>query len=238
MNRSMTAFCAAIVMFVTATCAMGGQYDDPSGFSLTYPDGWTAVDKVSQTIHPKDLPKEIGNWLQKNQVSLDGVKVMLLRQGKGSFLENLNVVVRPGEPPINSHTVDEVIDVVSKQYRSMGLPIQNMTGRLQTYGVNRAVVLDYNMKVPGSNATITQRQMMIPGGGNIYIITCSAKPETFATYAPIFDSIVSNMKVPAPTVHGFDWNRVMEKALMGGIGGMLIGVGLWAVKKFGARGKQ
>lgn len=234
MSRAIAPYMMALLISLAALPARSGNHVDPSGVSFTYPDDWVVIDKAGQALVTRNFTPEVQSWLQNNHVDLgDKVKLLLLHNSRQTdFVENLNVVVQPGEPPINSRTVDEVMRVASKQYTSLGVPIKDMTGRLQTYGSNRAVVLEYRMTPPGQTKPIMQRQIMIPGGGKLFIVTCSTKPEVFASFSPIFDGILSSMKVPEPTVRGFDWNSVIQKAITGGIIGALVGVMLWVVKKF------
>src|SRR6516164_7941575 len=72
--------------------ALGGQFSDPSGFSFTYPQGWTAVNREVLEKATNELAQQVKDWVTKNRVDFNQVKVAIIHEGEGDFLENVNVV--------------------------------------------------------------------------------------------------------------------------------------------------
>jgi hypothetical protein len=213
---------AVLSLVIVAIPGVAADYNDSTGFSFTYPDGWVAVTKPGKDIDEKTIPPEINNWLKKNNVDLNKLCVALIRDGKDEFLENLNVVVTDQEIPVNDASMKKLIDTLSEQYRGMGAIIDNLDGRIQKLGTNQAVVIDVQPRLPSVPFPIRQRQVFFPGGGKTYIVTCTASVHTFAEHSPTFDAVLASFKVPAPSTKGFDMNRILIMAIVGGAVGGLI----------------
>jgi hypothetical protein len=87
------------------------------------------------------------------------------------------------------------------------------------------IVIDFQSRLPTAPFPLQQRQVVFVGGGNSYIVTCSAKTDTFARYTEVFDAVLASFKVPAPRGgQGFDWNRVLLYGIIGGVVGGLVGL--------------
>jgi hypothetical protein len=118
---------------------------------------------------------------------------------------------------------------VPEQYESMGAKVDDFHGRIERVGANQAAVLEYRVTFSGQPAALRQKQVLIPGGGNTYVVTCAARADIFPEYARTFGDIVASMKVPPPDDEGFHWNRLwpgsMSPAVVGAvcavIGGLL-----------------
>jgi hypothetical protein len=181
------------------------------------------------------LPQELRDWIAKNNVDLNRVAVMLIRNGREEFLENLNVVVEKQEMPVNANTARQLTDVLTKQYTGMGIKLENLQGRVEKVGSRDAVVVNFQSRPPAVAAPLRQRQVMIPGGGNTYIITCTARADTFDQYLPTFETILASFRAPPPVAKGFDWGRVVSGGVAGGIAGGVIGglagIILWFSRK-------
>jgi hypothetical protein len=218
----------AILAFVSgAAAADGTAYVDPSGFSFSYPRGWVLVAKPN--LSQADLPPGIQSWIKKNNVDLSRVSVTVIRNGQGTFLENLNVVVDQQQIPTTAATVKKLLQELPKQYRSMGLTVENLRIRLEKVGKYDAITVDYEAKFPGLATPLRQMQVYFAGGGKTFIVTCSARAEAFAEPFETFDAILASFKVPEPVLQqGFDWNRMVTIGLIAGLIGGLVGL----VKKF------
>lgn len=199
--------------------ALAGSYSDPSGFSFNYPDGWVAVNKAALGDLRQVLPQEVKDWLAKNNANLDRVAMILLRQGQEEFLENLNVVVDGQQIPVNSDSVSKITSILPKQYASMGAQVSDIRVRQETLGTREVIVVDYSARLPTAPFPLRQRQYMIPGGGKTFIVTCTARAETFDRYQATFNEIMTGFQAPAPVSSGFDWGRVGQTALIGGLVG-------------------
>ena len=228
MTRLMNMFILNLLLGLTSAAA-AAEYSDPAGFSFTYPSDWTPVAKPGGKISTATLPPAVQNWIRQNQSAMDHVNMSLLHAG-GEFMENLNVVVQPDEIPVKQSSIDHLLTTLPEQYRAMGGTTENMQGRIQNFGANKAIVIEYRVRFPVVAHQLMQRQVMFPGGGQSFIVTCTAKADGFAAIAPTFDGILASFKLPAPTSQGFDWNSVLGKAIEGGIIGGAIG-GIIAIGK-------
>jgi hypothetical protein len=222
-----------LIVLACGQAAFGGTYADPSGFSFTYPDGWVPV---TQAAVNQGLPPEVKNWMAKNKVDLNRVAMILIRDGRDEFLDNLNVVVEGQQIPVEDRTVKKLTGMLPQQYAAMGVQVEDFQGRVQKVGARDAVVLEYRARMPGEPDTLRQRQFMLPGGGKTYIVTCTSSVNSFEKYKPTFDGVLASFQAPAPVAGGFDWMRVV---LMGVVGGVIGGLA-WLVKKLSgkARPKQ
>jgi len=203
------------------TAAVGTEYHDPSGFSFTYPDGWFAAAKLGNL---NKLPPELASWITKNHIDLNQVAVVLIHAGRGDFMENLNVVVVHQEMPLTDATIREIVEGLPKQYRSMGISIENLDGREQQVGNNQAIVLDYRSRLPGLPLPIRQRQYYLPLAGNTYIVTCTAKAEAFANSGPVFDKIVESFSTPGGAAGKTSDPNTDRILMFGVIGGAVFGM--------------
>jgi hypothetical protein len=187
---------ALILTAVAFVPAAADEYKDSSGFSFEYPEGWVAVGKPGKALSGAKLAPEIQAWLKLNQASLNKVTVVVLREKGGEFLENMNVVLERQRITVNDATVKKLVEVMPRQFRAAGATLEDMEGRVQKLGNNKAMVLDYRLKLPGAKFFMKQKQVFFSGGGTTCIVTCSAPAETFATYAPTFDKILAGFKLP------------------------------------------
>lgn len=228
----------ALLFFVTPV--MAGDYSDPTGFSFKYPDGWVIITKPGMDVDKNALPPEISNWIKKNNIDLTKISVYLIRDGEEEFLENLDVVVNHQELPVNDASLKQLQDMLAQQYRAFGLTIDQLTGRIQKIGANEAIVFEYQMQLPDSLLPLRQRQVFFSGGGKTFIVTCTARPDTFATYAPTFDTILASFKIPAPTLKtkGIDWNHVWMMGIVGGVVGGAVSLLIGLIKKFTGKKRE
>lgn len=222
----------ALVGLLMLSCAVasGGDYTDPSGFALSYPEDWVPLTHSAMGEVQQSLPQELKDWVANNHVDLSRVAVVVVRNGHEEFLENLNVVVEKQQIPVNEKAVKQLVDSLPKQFGSMGISVENVQGRIQRFGSHDAAVLDYQSRMPGVEYLLWQRQVFFPGGGNTYIVTCSATADSFQQHQPTFDKILESFRAPAPTAAGFDWSRISTSGVVAGIIGGLIG-GLTVARK-------
>jgi hypothetical protein len=207
--------------------ASGEEYSDPAGFSFTHPKDWIVV--TSQGIDSLSLNEalmpETRAWIEKNSVDLSKVSVLLVRNGKDDFLENLNVVVEKQELVPNDRTLKALVEKMRQQYVDMGVKVEGLVGRVEKMGANEALVTEYQIHFPFIADTLKQKQAFIPGGGKTYIVTCTCKADDFTAFTPTFDKILASMKVPARTIRGGVWNQSLKMGLVGGVvGGVTVGL--------------
>lgn len=203
-------------LFCLSSIAAAGEHTDASGFSVKYPDDWTALSSETLAESEELFPQEIKNWLAKNHFDFNRVNLMLMRNGTEDFLENLNVLVGDQQIQINNESVAQLIKVLQTEYGAIGGAARNIRGKIQEIGSSNVIVIEYESELPGASFPLRQRQVYFPGGGKTYIITCTSKSDTFSRYAPVFDEILASVQVPAPTSYGFKWNRLLIMAAVGG----------------------
>ncbi len=218
------------LLLLTSAVASGGDYTDPKGFAFTYPEDWVPLTQSAMGEVNQALPPELKDWIANNNVDLSLVAVVLVRNGHEEFLENLNVVVQKQQIPVDDKAVKRLAESLPKQFESMGVSVDNVQSRVQKIGSHDAVVFDYQSRMPGVAYLLRQRQVFFPGGGNTYIVTCSARAESFDQYLPTFEKILASFQVPAPVASGFAWSRVMSTGVVAGIVGGLVG-GLTVARK-------
>ncbi len=218
-------FIAVVLALHLGMTAFAREYNDPSGFSFTYPEGWVPLNKMN--LAADKLPPELNAWIARNNVNLDQINVSLVRQGRADFLESLNVVVIPQELSISEKSLKEYTSGILAKYRDMGVNISNVDSQLQTVGENEAIVMGFQSTLPAIPFKLQQRQVCFSGGGKTFIVTCTAKADTFANYAPTFDSILAGFKIPE-SESGSGANRILMFAIVGGVIGLVIAI----VKKF------
>ncbi len=222
-----------LLLIIATQSGMGGEFRDPSGFSFTYPNGWVPITRDKMDDVKQVIPPALKDWIDRNHVDLSRISVMLIRDGHDEFLENLNVVVSDQGFPINDEALKKVPEAVMQQYASMGITVKNLQTRVQRIGPHDALVLEYRHDIPNVETPLWQRQVMMPGGGKLYIITCTAKADRVEEYQPTFDNILASFRVPAVTSKPlFDWNRILTTSITGGIVGGLVGGLSWVVKQF------
>ncbi|MFN9719818.1 MAG: PsbP-related protein [Planctomycetota bacterium] len=209
-------------------------YSDPSGFSINYPDGWFPLSKAQQGQIQSELPPALQNAIQGKQIDLSQIAVMIMRNGDEEYLESLNVVVNDSQIPVSASRTNELRNMITQQYSSMGASISSVEASVKTYSSQDVYVIDYSMTLPGIELPLRQRQYMVPGDGKSYIITCSSTETAFAKHEATFEQMMNSFQAPAPKNSGFDLSRIGGTGLVGVIVGGLIGL----LKAFSGRSKN
>lgn len=212
---------------MSATLGMAGGYSDPAGFSLTYPDGWVAITDANMKETFDAFPPGVQTWIRNNRFDMSAIKVILLRDGDPEgFLENVNVVVGDGEIELNEKTVDELRRIVPQKFFEAGMKADNLRIRLEQRGGRPMVVSDYRLVLPGEldvDGAVQQRQFQVPGGGKTFTITCTAQPDTFATWEPVFEEIGAAFQPPPSQPRGVSIRQVAQSSAVWGVVGALVG---------------
>jgi hypothetical protein len=226
----------ALILLVGARSASGKDYTDPSGFSFTHSDAWVAFNRASLGDMRQAFPRELKNWISRNRIDFNQVAMVLVRNGRGDFLENLNVVVdQKQQIPVDDATVAQLKAMLPKQYLTMGIKVDDLKVSVGRFGTREAIVADYRAKLPGVPYTLRQKQAIFPGGGKTYTVTCTAKADAFPRYQPTFDKVLASFNVPPPAaVQSVNWGQSMNMGWVGGIIGGLAGGIAWLVRKISA----
>jgi hypothetical protein len=216
-----------LILLACGQSAFGETYSDPSGFSFTYPEGWIAVTQKAMGDVNQIVPDDTKEWVLKNNVDLSQIAVTVIRDGNEEFLENLNVVVKPQQIPVNDKFEKELKAAISQQLGTMGVKLEGVQSRIEKIGSRDAIVVTFQSRLPGVDDLLRQKQIMLPGGGNTYIITCTAKADSFDKYQPTFDAVLASFQAPAPATQGFVWNQAAVSGAIGGVvGGMIAALAL------------
>jgi hypothetical protein len=227
---------AAVILLVGARTSAAGEYSDPDGFSVVYPEGWFALSKTEVGAMRENLPPGIKSWVEKSKIDFKTINLILVREGDEDepFLENMNVAVRPGQLSLDPASVKAILPKLRQEYKSLGATIEGLEGHVEKLGANEALVVSFKSRFPVLDFPLRQRQVFIPGGGKTFTLTCTGPADTFAKYAPVFETILASLKVPAPIAKGFQWSGVWGGALNGGvIGGIAGAVGVLILKLSG-----
>jgi hypothetical protein len=211
-----------LIVVASGEFARGGNYSDPSGFSFTHPDDWVAIKGNTLGNVDQDLPEETKGWIAKNKVDLSKIAMVLLRKGEDEFLENLNVVVENQELPLDSNSVKQLTEAITQQYRQMGATPVGFQARVEQVGGRDALVASYQIQVPGMPAAMRQKQVMFPGGGKTYIVTCTAMGDTYEKHRSTFDNVLSSFQAPTPIKKGFSLDGMLTMGLVGAIVGGVV----------------
>jgi hypothetical protein len=222
----------SLLLLACGAHAAAGEYTDPSGFSLKFPDGWVAVNSGLMEHSSDTIPEAVKAMVANGQVDLNSIAVMVIRDSKDDTFENLNVVVEKEQIPVDDNSLKELKTVVAQQYSKMGVTITNFQAKIQKVANRDAIVMDFDSQQAG----VKQKQVMLPGGGKTYIVTFTGDPATFKNYEPTFDTILANFQAPAPVAaKGFNWNKTLTMGIVGGVIGGLVGLINWFKNKSGAK---
>jgi hypothetical protein len=219
-----------LIVLAGGEFARGASYSDPSGYSFTHPDDWIAIKGNSLGNVDENLPPETKDWIAKNNVDLSRISMVLLRKGEGEFLENLNVVVENQQIPLDANSVKQLTDAITQQYRQMGVTPEGFEARVEQVGGREALVANYQIRIPGMPDLMRQKQVMFPGGGKTFIITCTAPASTLEEHRSTFDTVLSSFQAPAPVAKGFSFDNMIITGLVGAIVGGLVAA-LFAIKR-------
>lgn len=225
----------AIFAFDDGGHALGGDYVDASGFSFSHPDDWIPLNRDAMANVKQVVPPDLKRWLAKNNVDLNRIAVMLIRNGPDEFLENLNVLIEPQSIPATEDNARQYEAKLTKAFAAMGATMNNVRTKVHKFGLHGALVLDWQIQLPGIAPVLRQRQVVIPRDRKSYIITCTALPDTFDRHAPAFDAVLESFKMPntdgeAPGADRLRLNGAVGGAIVGGLGGGLA-VLLWALTR-------
>ncbi len=214
-----------IILVAFASAASAGNYADPSGFSLTYPEGWFAITQNQMGDVKDALPQELKNWVTNNKIDLTRVAVVVLRDGEEEFLESVNVVVEMQQLPMNDRSLKQLTNMITQKLQASGIQINNFSANIQKVGTREAIVLEYQTQLPGVPQPLQQKQYMFPGGGKTFIVTCTATIESFEKHQPTFETILASLQIPEPIPQGFNGNNLLRFGLIGAVvGGVVVGL--------------
>jgi len=208
--------CLFVPAFIAVVCtipARGGEYSDPSGFSLKYPDDWVAVaDPAHDKAFRENVPPKNRDWLDKNQVDLSKVAMVLVHNDEDEGGPSINVFVEQSQIIVNDASVKRILTGLAQRNGAMGVTIEDKNASIRRIGNRDVIVIDYCGRFPAVESPFKQMVVAIPGGGKTYIVACTAKAEEFAQWSEAFETILLSVTVPEPVTQGVDWESIAPRA--------------------------
>lgn len=238
---------AGLVLLVCGNSAFAGIYVDPSGFSFTLPDRSVVITRAELAKPNSTIPPELKAWVTAMKADFEQTPVMVVLQSPEEYPPNLSVQLVNRQGAINEAEVKTMIDGTKEGAKIMGMKIENVQGRLERFGNHDTIFQEYRIHQQPTVPELRQRQVMFAGGGKSYVITCTSKLDTFDAHKATFDQVLTSFQMPvpinpmpvptaqlpAPANQGFDWNRPLVTALIGGVIGGLIGLLIWLARVAG-----
>jgi hypothetical protein len=178
--------------FAVASIAQAEQYVDRSGFSFNYPSGWVAYANPATA----KLPAELRSRLDRNRTELGKLSVMLFHRAKSDSTENISVSVAPETSLINDASLRELKMILPQEGTARGIRIDRMRGAIQDIGGHKAIVIEFDSRVPALSVPMHQCQFYLSSGGKTYIITCTALASDFDQLTPAFGQILLSFQMP------------------------------------------
>ncbi|HEY2881367.1 MAG TPA: ATPase, T2SS/T4P/T4SS family [Pirellulales bacterium] len=179
----------------------GGDYPDPDGFSITYPEGWIAINKESAA----KLPAGQKAWLATNKINFDAVRVVLVHAGGKDFLEYVTVGVKPKEVPISDADLPGFVQGIKDEYKKANIELENADYHIADVGGTKGYQLEYTVKA-GANATpLRIRLDVVPGGGKTYSLTFTSTQDQFGSMQSVFDQMLTSFHGPRPRLSDHGW---------------------------------
>ena len=218
----------ALTLFVAGgPFARAGEFQSEEGISFQYPEDWVAITQLNQG----DLLPEILEYLRSNQFDLKSVHVLVLRVTTDEFAENVNLIIIPGQIVASQSVLDQRKANMPVELEKLGVKVSHLSGAIETIADRPALVLTSDVLMPFAVEPLRQRQVLIPGGGKTFVLTCTATQASYDKYAATFDGILRTLKIPAPVDTRFDRLAEMIGMMTGVLIGVFVGLKLFASLK-------
>ncbi|QEL19938.1 hypothetical protein [Limnoglobus roseus] len=206
-------FLAALLLLAATGPAAGGEFADGTGFSITYPDEWVALRNDQLGDLRKLLPTDFTEWVRRNNLDLKRIEVLIVCPGRGEFFDSLNLIIDDHQVPLTDKAIGQVADELIGVYAKMGVTVEDFRARADRVGPRDAVVIDFTSRFPDDPLLYRHRQVLIPGGGRTYIVTCSSTAAAFDQHAAAFDAMLASVKAPPPAGKPFPMDGVVRIVL-------------------------
>jgi hypothetical protein len=184
------AYLAVLFLLVVETVARGEEFRSPEGFSLSYSSGWLAV---SKSTNSEELPANVAEWLAKSKTDIGASSVLLVHPSSGDFMEYAKVA-STSYVPINDYTMTNLVGNSQEKFGARGIDADVWEARIRQVGGNKAMVLDYKARSGIANYPLHVRQYYFSKNKKSYVLTCTAKWESFSKYASAFEGIAASFK--------------------------------------------
>lgn len=201
---------------------LGADYRSDKNYHLTYPDAWHIATKEDQNA--------VNNAARELIQNTNFKRIDVLFYGPQSdSIPNVNIIIAE-RIVINSNSADEVKDGLRVQLTSAGLTPTNMESIRTKVAGKDAIVSTWNMKMPAPDyPLLKQRQYVIAGKTQTYIITCTAPASGFDVAMPAFTQMIDTFQIDnEPATSPVDWWVNLPKwaqyGIIGGIFGGIVGL--------------
>ena len=185
--------CAIFAVLFTLACfafAAAEEFRAPEGFTISYPAGWLAISKATET---KSIPADVAEWMGKSKVERGSASVLLIHPDNGDFMEYAKVGPTSYKP-INNYTLTNLVGNSQQEFGSKGMTADIWEARIKDVGGVNAMVLDYKVRSAALDEPLHVRQYYFSKQGTSYVVTCTAKWGTFGTYAGAFEGMAASLK--------------------------------------------
>lgn len=193
--------------------SVAAEFKSEAGISFQYPDDWTALTELNR----EQLNPEVQAYLQESQIDLRAIHVMVIRLNQSDFQENFNFQIIPHEVPITDSSIKNILPQVMSQHATAGIQTSEISGDLTSVAGRRGINLTWKAILPFEDRQLRQRQVLVPGGGQTFVITFTALPSTYDKYVRDFEAVLQSLQLP-PQQSGLNWDA------LGCIVGVIIGV--------------
>jgi len=193
--RALTAFFASLAasgVGLAGYKARAAEFSSLRGFSLEYPDPWcvaTSAQRDTITSEARSMFDKLGN------VNWSAMAVVIFNPEEGESAESVNVVVAPGVLPLDEGADAEIADQAAAQYSLLGLDFDLVKVERTTVQDKDALSITGDVEMPGFDRPLRQRQVIVAGRTQTYIVTCGACREDFEEYEPVFAQVVDSLQV-------------------------------------------
>jgi len=207
-------------------------------YSFQCPDDWLLLSK--ETIADvRAKVKDIAPAFE--QVDFGSVDACVVRpvEGEGSFTPNVNFVRTNSRMPVSDSHVDELRDTMTQQFAEHGVQFREpLAVTVTAAGAVPCYRIDYVATLPTSDDVLRQRQLMIPIGGTLLTVTCSATEQQFAENEPKFAAVLSSLRIDPAAMDSPFWVRMLWMTAVGAVLGGIVGgaVKLLQRRKAASRG--
>jgi hypothetical protein len=187
----------ALIVSIWPRTKPHATYTDPRGFSFAFPEDWVALagddpDAAIARIAHDPKMTAIKDWIAKHKREFCLANVHLFHPSDSESHESVTVVARVRETPIHDDAAEEVTALIKQEVARKKMKFTNINVRVQQVGSRKVLVVDLQNEMPGVQFPVRQRQCTLSGGGDTYLITFTAKADSFDHCAPVFDSILAS----------------------------------------------
>src|SRR5579872_1960032 len=220
--------CVGGLIFACSLVSATEPFKSTQGFTIIPPDGWTVASKEET----RKLGEAAAERVDKlKQFDLDRMAVVMYDPANPQ--NNINVIVGPSRVPIDeSDASDKYRSLLENQYRQMGMSLDGLTVGRKTIGKHDVLSAEYEgdySRFGQGAGKVHQWQVIFPGAGKSFVVTCSSTADQYATLEPSFTHALESMDYEEAGI--FEKSPWLRTGLIGGLVGAGVGVIVALTKK-------